>query len=136
VRELLEQGAALEAPLKKKLTHFGLGKGLTILPQARSCHPVPSLSLPSLTLSLSRSSANALQASCAIATKDAMHDASRTEIVSLLLQRGADPLRRSGDQGLNSMWYAMVGGNLETIDLLLKKCPALLTTNVALFGEQ
>lgn len=107
MRELLEQGAALEAPLKKKLPHFDLSKGATILAQA--CRTV--------------------------ATKDATHDASRTEMVKLLLERGADPLRRAGDQGVNSLWRAMVGGNLGTIDLLLKKCPALLTTNVATFGK-
>jgi hypothetical protein len=107
VRELLDRGVSVESPVKRKLVSLGLQKGITVLSHAAACVTVPS---------------------------DPEYDASRTALVKLLLDRGADPMRRGGDQGVNALWHAMVGGNLGTIQLLHERCAASLVTPVTTFG--
>ena len=107
VKDLLDLGASVESPVRRKFVSLGLQKGVTVLSHSAGFVTVPS---------------------------DPAYDASRTALVQLLLERGADPLRRGGDQGVNGLWHAMVGGNLGTIQLLHDRCAASLTTPVTTFG--
>jgi ankyrin repeat protein len=107
-KELLEQGADIEAPLKKKHSVFKWMKGQTILHSA---------------------------AGIATSTTDEAHNANSKEIVRLLLEHGADPFKRAGDQGTTPLMIAEVVGNLAAIDLIMEHAPLVVTTPIAKFGQ-